>query len=145
MAIIVGTNSYVSEAELTTYATDRGFTLTRSTSVTLTLAMDYLNTLTYSGYKTDADQALDFPRNGETETPQGIKNAQMEAALVFDAGEDPQGAVGPRVIENTVHGAVTQRFSDTGTSTKIYRKLNAALRPFLSNGGSGMQMVAIRG
>lgn len=145
MAIIVGTNSYVSEAELTTYTTDRGITLARSANITLTLAMDYLNSLTYTGYKTDEDQALDFPRNGDTEVPQGIKNAQMEAALIFDTGEDPQSTTGPRVIENTVHGAVTQRFSDSGTSTKIYRKLNATLRPFLSNGGSGMQMVATRG
>lgn len=136
---------YVEETDFETYATARGITLARPTSVTLTLALDYIESQSFKGSKTDPEQVLEFPRDGETEIPAGIVKAQYEAALVFDTGADPQGTVGPRVIENTVHGAVTQRFSDSGTSTPIYRKLNAALRPFLSNGGSGLQMVATRG
>lgn len=136
---------YVEETDLSAYTAARGITLQLSTSVTLTLALDYIESQTFKGEKTDPDQVLEFPRDGDTEIPQGIKNAQMEAALVFDSGADPQGAVGQRVIENTVHGAVTQRFSDSGTSTPIYRKLNAALRPYLSNGGSGMQFEVSRG
>lgn len=135
---------YAEETDFEAYATARGITLVRPTSVTLTLALDYIESLTYTGEKTDPDQVLEFPRNGETEVPAGIVKAQYEAALVFDAGGDPQGTVGPRVIENTVD-VITQRFSDSGTSTPIYRKLNAALRPFLSNGGSGMQFEVTRG
>lgn len=111
----------------------------------LTLALDYMQLQSYKGEKTDPAQPLAFPRDGNTEIPPDIIGAQIQAAVIYDQGGDPIGTVGPRVIENTVHGAVTQRFSDSGTSTPIYRKLNAALRPFLSNGGSGMQMVATRG
>lgn len=136
---------YAEETDFEAYVTARGITLAKPASVTLTLALDYIESQSFTGEKTDPDQVLEFPRDGETEVPAGIVKAQYEAALVFDTGADPQGTVGPRVIENTVHGAVTQRFSDSGTSTPIYRKLNAALRPFLSNGGSGMQFEVTRG
>tara|TARA_R110000772_G_scaffold43692_4_gene100712 strand:- start:5023 stop:5448 length:426 start_codon:yes stop_codon:yes gene_type:complete len=141
MAII----GYVEQTDFTTYATARGITLTLDTAVTLTLALDYIEGQSYKGDKTDPDQVLEFPRDDETVIPQGIKNAQMEAALVYDKGSDPLSEVGPRVTEKTVHGAVTVRYSDTGSKTISYRKLNLALRPFLTNGGSGLQMVATRG
>jgi hypothetical protein len=136
---------YVTTEEYEASAALRGITLTKVSSEMLWLAVDYMELQSYSGYKTDPDQVLAFPRNGDTEVPLQIKHAQMLAAGIYDQGGDPIGTVGPRVIENTVHGAVTQRFSDSGTSTPIYRKLNAALRPFLSNGGSGMQFEVTRG
>ena len=123
----------------------RGITANIPSTQALILALDYMEVQTYKGEKTDPDQLLQWPRDGETEVPLGIVNAQIVAASVYNDGGDPIGDVGPRVIENTVHGAVTQRFSDSGTSTPIYRKLNAALRPFLSNGGSGMQFEVTRG
>jgi len=141
MAII----GYVEQTDFENYAAARGITLERDTSITLTLALDYIDRQTYSGYKTDPNQELDFPRNGDTEVPQGILNAQMEAALLYDKGQDPMGEIGQRVTEKTVVGAVSIKLSDSGTSTTIYRKLNATLAPFLANGGSGIQMVAIRG
>lgn len=136
---------YAEETDFEAYAAARGITLALPTSVTLTLALDYIESQSFKYEKTDPDQVLEFPRNGDTTIPVGVVNAQYEAALVYDSGADPLGTVGQRVIENTVHGAVTQRFSDSGTSTPIYRKLNATLRPFLSNGGSGMQFEVSRG
>ncbi len=141
MAII----GYATTEEYEANAAQRGITLVKPSSETLTLALDYIELQVYKGKKTDPDQFLEWPRDGSTEIPFKITAAQMEAALVYDSGADPLGAVGQRVIENTVHGAVTQRFSDSGTSTPIYRKLNAILRPFLANGGSGMQFEVSRG
>lgn len=126
-------------------AAQRGIVLLRPSSQTLMQALDYMELQVYKGEKTDPDQFLEWPRNGDTEIPVKIKLAQMEAAGIYDRGEDPLGTVGQRVIEKTVHGAVTQRFSDSGTSTPIYRKLNATLRPYLANGGSGMQFEVTRG
>ena len=61
--IIVGTNSYVTEAELQTYADDRGIVIQGADlSVLLINAMDYIETRSYSGQKFDADQSLEFPR-----------------------------------------------------------------------------------
>jgi len=128
---------YVEETDFTAYAAASGITLAKAEAVTLTLALDYIEAQTYSGTKTDENQALEFPRDGETEVPQGIKNAQMEAALIYDRGEDPLGDIGQRVTQETVFGAVSVSYSDTGNQTTIYRKLNATLSPFLASGGYG--------
>ena len=66
MAII----GYVDETDLTAYATARGITLLLSESVTLTLALDYIEVQMYKGDKTEESQALAFPRDGDTEVPQ---------------------------------------------------------------------------
>ncbi len=44
---VAGANSYVSESDLTTYASDRGVALSETESVLIIKAMDYLNTLRY--------------------------------------------------------------------------------------------------
>ena len=64
MAIItVGTNSYATELELTTYASDRGITITAADKTVLLIkAMDYLETRQFIGTKTVYNQALQFPR-----------------------------------------------------------------------------------
>jgi hypothetical protein len=134
---------YVDTADFTAYATARGITLSLSESVTLTLALDYIEAQTYKGDKTDSEQALEFPRDGDTEVPQGIKNAQMEAALIYDKGGDPIGDVGQRVTQETVVGAVSVSYSDTGNQSTIYRKLNATLAPFLASGGYGSSNFAV--
>jgi hypothetical protein len=40
-----------------------------------------IDQLRFSGSKTDPEQLLEFPRNGETEVPQKIKNACFEIAF----------------------------------------------------------------
>ena len=139
MAII----GYVEEADFTAYATARGITLLLGESVTLTLALDYIEAQTYKGDKTDEAQALEFPRDGETVIPQGIKNAQMEAALIYDKGGDPLGDVSQRVTREAVAGAVDVSYSDKGNQSTIYRKLNATLAPFLASGGYGSSNFAV--
>lgn len=134
---------YVDTIDFTAYAAARGITLSLSESVTLTRAMDYIEQQTYKGAKTDESQALQFPRNGDTEVPQGIKNAQMEAALIYDRGEAPDGDVSQRVTGETVFGTVSVSYSDTGNQSTIYRKLNATLAPFLASGGYGSSNFAV--
>lgn len=146
--ITVGENSYVTEAELTAYATDRGVTLTGASDMLLIQAMDYIETRVYQGTKTDEAQALEWPRTGtiyaDDEIPQPLKNAQMTAAMLYDAGEDPLGTLGPRVTQETVVGAVSVSYSDTGNQSNIYTKLNALLRPLLGSAG-GSQFEVRRG
>ena len=126
MAITVGTNSYVTEAELTTYATDRGITIvTVDKTVLLIKAMDYLETRQFIGTKTVYNQPLQFPRilcgdvypfnqyplnqypqnyhnnmlceYDSLTVPTPIKNAQMIAALLIDSGYDLQSTLGQAV------------------------------------------------
>ena len=132
MAII----GYVEETDFTAYAAARGITLLRPVSETLTQALDYIELQSYSGKKTDLNQALQFPRNGETEVPANIVTAQMQTALVYDKGEDPLAPIGQKVLEKTVHGAVSVKYSDKGGNSTSYVHITALLRPYLSSQGA---------
>ena len=135
---------YATEAELTAYAAARGVTLTQPESVTLTSALDWLELQSFSGTKTDPGQPLEFPRNGETAVPAKIKTAQLVCAMIYDAGGDPLQAIGPRVTQETVFGAVSVSYSDTGPLVTLYPQLSALLRDF-TGGLGGSQFVVSRG
>jgi len=130
--ITVGTNSYVTEAELTTYAGDRGITIVGGLSVLLIHAMDYLESRAYAGYKTDEEQALQFPRGGDTIVPQGIKNAQCIAAIEIDKGNDLQESQG-QIIKREKVGVLETEYADYSQSGQVFTKLNDALRPFIDS------------
>jgi len=145
--ISVGDNSYVTEAELQTYADDRGATINASdSSVLLIQAMDYLETRNYRGSKTDDTQSLEWPRSGidgldENTVPQRIKDAQMVLALIYDGGGDPLGQIDPRVIQQSVDGAVSVSFSDKGNQTTLFPKLTALLKDYLASGSGTFDVV----
>ncbi len=95
-------NSYVSEADLITYATDRGLTLSGDTSVMLIQGMDYIEMQGYQGYKTSSSQSLQFPRTsvvidnyliGSTTIPQLLKDALCEVAISIDNGVNPLASI----------------------------------------------------
>ena len=133
--ITVGENSYASAAELTSYTADRDITLSGSPAILLIKAMDWLDLQPFSGYKTDSGQPLEFPRNGETIVPEKIKTAQLVAAVLIDSGEDLMAPEGQRVLSESVAGAVSVSYSDTGRQSTYYPQLGRLLRPFLGNAG----------
>ena len=150
--ITVGTNSYVTEAELTAYATDRGITLTGTTDVLLIKAMDWLELQPFKGDKATDGQALEWPRSGvyvggtllpDDAVPERIKQAQMAAAVLIDGGADLMPTVEPRVIAESVDGAVSVRYSDKGNQTPVYTSLNALIRDYVKNAG-GMSFDLVR-
>ena len=157
--IVVGTNSYATEAELTTYASDRGITITAADKTVLLIkAMDYLETRQFIGTKTLYNQALQFPRIicGSTlynqyplnqyplnynsipcefdnlTVPTPIKNAQLIAALLIDAGYDLQSTLGQAVKSEKVD-VIEVVYQDNTSSSQQFRSLNDILRPFLNN------------
>ena len=134
---------YVDTADYEAAAALRGITLTRPSTETLTLALDYMEVQTYKGEKTDPSQPFQWPRDGDTEVPLNIQAAQMLAANIYDKGGDPLGDVGQRVTQETVVGAVSVSYSDTGNQSTVYRKLNATLAPFLASGGYGSSNFAV--
>lgn len=125
--IIVGENSYVTEAELTTYSADRGITLTGSPDVLLIKAMDYLDT-----------QNLIVP----DPVPEQIKTAQLVAAMLIDSGEDLLAPQGQRVLSESVAGAVSVSYSDSGRQSTYYPQLAALLRPYLGSAGGNTFSIA---
>ena len=127
---------YVTEGELTQYADDRGIALVSANSVLLTKALDYIDSRVFNGEKSDSEQVLQFPRDGSADVPEAIKQAQMVAAIIYDGGGDPLAPIGPRILSQTVFGAVARTFSDKGNQTTIYPFLADLLRPFLASSGT---------
>jgi hypothetical protein len=127
MALVVGTNSYISVADADTYFSDRlnadEWTGTDKDKA-LIQATKMIDFRHYLGYKTDETQALKFPRIGliddyvdldENEVPQKVKDATCELALYLlqddysapdDLSEFNNVVVGPIQIETRV-GAKT--------------------------------------
>jgi len=153
MAVVVETgtgtnpaaNSYVSEADLTAYATARGKTIAGNTTALLISAMDELETRNYKGSRVSSAQPLSWPRSGvyvdgvyiDDETiPQRIKNAQCEAALAIDGGADFGAASSGGVKRERVEGAIEVEYATT-QQAPIYRGLENQLRPLLAGGGAG--------
>ena len=135
---------YNTEQDLTDYATARGITLVRDEAVLLTLALDWLELRPFKGDKTDPDQPLQFPRNGSETVPDAIKTAQLVAAIIYDQGGDPMGAISQRVLSERVEGAVSVTYSDKGNAVTLYPQLNDLLRDYVANSG-GFQFAVTRG
>jgi len=152
MALIVGTDTYVTEAELTAYATKRGVTIAGDLSVLLTKALDYLETRNYIGTKTVYNQALQFPRilcddiysyypqsyhtpcpYDSVTVPTEIKTAQCIAALLIDGGSDLQSTLGQTIKREKVSVLETE-YADYSTGAEQFRALDDILRNFVSSG-----------
>jgi len=151
MALIVGTDTYANEAELTAYATKRGVTIAGDLSVLLTKALDYLETRNYIGTKTVYNQALQFPRilcgDIYSQYPQGyytpcpydsvtvpteIKTAQCIAALLIDGGSDLQSTLGQAIKREKVSVLETE-YQDYSSNAETHRALDDILRNFVSS------------
>lgn len=150
---VAGANSYVTEAELTTYATDRGLTLTGTPAVLLIQAMDYIEEQDFKGFKTSKEQPLQWPRYGvwidgydiaSDVIPQLLKDCQMEAALATDAGNNPLSSVGREVKRQKLEGLEVE-YMDGARFDTYNRALETKLQRLLKVGGSGLSTIAIRG
>jgi hypothetical protein len=111
--------------------------------VLLQLALDWLEVQPFSGSKTDADQELEFPRDGNADVPDAIVTAQLACALIIDQGGNPGGEIGQRVLREKVD-VIEVQYSDKGNQTTIYPRLNALLRPYLTSSASSFQFVVHR-
>lgn len=141
--ITVGENSYIDDTYLQQYADDRGLTIAAADlSVLLINAMDYLNVQSWSGTKTDEAQALDFPRNGSTEVPSNIEQAQAVLAIEWDKGNDLQASV-DRALKSEKIDVLEFEYMDNAEETVRYPKVDALLRPYLSSGYGGGNLMDV--
>lgn len=134
MAII----GYTTDNEYSDYAAARGYILSGDPIVQLQLALDWLELQPFKGDKTDHLQALEWPRDGNTEIPDKIVQAQLEAALVYNSGGNLMASIGKTVTEKTV-GPLTTKWSENGPQTIAYPKLSMLLRGYVSNGYGSTQ------
>lgn len=160
----VNSNSYVSDAELVTYAADREITLTGSTTKLLIEAMDWLETKYYIGNKASQNQACQWPRIPYSPVPLGtityapyygypiyltvdgyiitatmipmrLKKAQLEAAIQMSAGYDVNAVVQQQVLKEVV-GPIETEYQDGSYSQVYYPVAESILAPLVANGGS---------
>lgn len=145
---VTGANSYATEAELAAYAAARGVSITADTEQLLIRAMDYIEAQSFAGIKSSSTQPLQWPRydvvldcyliNSDA-IPQLLKDAQMEAALAIDAGEDPLANI-PRTKKRASVGSISVEYTDGAAATTIVRKITAKLSKLLTGGGSGFRV-----
>lgn len=150
MALVVGTNTYASEAELSAYASAREIDIAGTPSTLLTKAIDYLATLEdrWQGERTSASQPLAWPRTGvyvygtalaDDAIPQSLKDAQIRLALEADSGIAllPTVSAGSKgsVIEETVD-VVTVKYAEGANSTQpVFTAAMGLLKPLMKAGG----------
>lgn len=152
-SVVANANSYVSEAELTAFATARGVTLTTDEEVLLISAMDYIESLQYKGFKLTRDQYLQWPRSYvvvdgwgiDSDTiPQELKNGLMQCAIAIDQGNNPlQDA--PRSTKREKVGELEVEYMDNASSVVINKKILTSLQKLLANGGGASSGSVYRG
>ena len=121
---------YIDTGELIAYADARDIFITaQQEPILLTKAFDWLQI-----------QQITVP----DPVPEQIKQAQMVCAMIYHAGGDPLAAITPRVTQETVFGAVSVSYSDSGPSTPLYPQLAALLRPYLTAGQMGQAIFAVQ-
>lgn len=140
MTVTVG---YTTDDALSAYAIARGYVLSGDSAVNLQLALDWLELQPFIGDKTDPDQALEWPRDGDTVVPDKIVQAQLEAALVYMKSGDLTASIGKNVIEKTV-GPLTTKYAETGPQSIMYPKLSMLLRGYVQNGYGSTQFKVSR-
>lgn len=143
--IVADANSYVSEAELTTYATDRGITLSGTANQLIIQSMDYTETRNFIGTKYTQGQSLQWPRSGayidgflvgSDTIPQELKDAQMATAVSIDQGNDPAGTV-DRATKREKLDVMEVEYQDNASSSPIVRSVINAFSKLIK-GGSGI-------
>ena len=139
MAII----GYTTDDDYSDYAAARGYIISGDPIVQLQLALDWLELQPFKGEKTDPLQVLEWPRDGNTEIPDKIVQAQLEAALVYNAGGNLMASIGKMVTEKTV-GPITTKWSENGPQTIAYPKLSMLLRGYISGGYGSTQFKVSR-
>ena len=132
------TVGYTTDDEYSGYATARGYIISGNAIVQLQIALDWLELQPFKGEKTDPSQELEWPRDGNTDIPDKIVQAQLEAALVYNAGGNLMASIGKMVTEKTV-GPITTKWSEKGPQTIAYPKLSMLLRGYVSNGYGSTQ------
>jgi hypothetical protein len=149
---LANSNSYASEAQLTTYAADRNVTVTGTAAVLLITAMDYIEQQPFKGNKNTKEQALQWPRFSvwidsysidSDEIPLLLLEAQMEAALAVDIGNNPSGTV-DRATKREKLDTLEVEYMDGARDQEFNRALETKLRKLLRVGTGGISAVTIR-
>lgn len=145
MALIVGTNTYVSQAEADSYFANRYGASSIWEALTDEIKEQLLVSASQSldifcewkGYKLDENQALAFPRDYETEVSDSIKIAQYELSFaIYENGSfQPETS---KALKSLKADTVQLVWNDSSITTdSVYNKIvSKYLKPFCLYSGS---------
>ena len=136
--LTVGENSYVDVSDATDYYADRldsdewtNFPNQEQALITATTLLDSL--CTWSGEKTDPNQHLEFPRNGDTEVPKDIITSQLEIALEMIKQGSSSFVESSEALSKLKAGSVTLEWYE---KEFIIPVINSLVKSLLSKYGS---------
>lgn len=145
MALVLNVNSYATVDTADTYFADSlrsadWSALTASTqSAALIEATRYLDRLKWKGTKTDENQSLEFPRDGETVVVNEIIEATYEIAIrlaqdptLIDSIQDQTGTNIKRVKADSVE----VEFFGSSTGSPLFAWVQSLVGDLLAGGGS---------
>tara|TARA_R110000737_G_C14374187_1_gene449352 strand:- start:104 stop:601 length:498 start_codon:yes stop_codon:yes gene_type:complete len=154
-SIVAGANSYISDADFSTYANDRGVTINNGAVVTgkvaelLLNAALYVESLYFIGLKLTKDQDMQWPRANvyidsfavaSSEIPKLLINLQAEVAIAIDAGNNPLNTI-ERSVKRTKLGPIEKEYADNAAPFAINLKIKALERKLTGiSGGSSFQV-----
>lgn len=153
---LAGADSYVSQADATTYHDGRGNTAWTDLSsdemdAALRRATDYLGETyrpRWKGDRTSTTQALDWPRYNveradiacalyaSNAVPAEVVRACCEMAL--RAAKGPLTPDQGQAIKSVAAGSVNVTYADYSAATKSYPAIDGLLRPLLSGSAGGV-------
>lgn len=157
-SIVDGANSFASRAEVISYAAARGVTLAddETTDVLAIHAMDYLNTLCFSGDAVSTD--VPFPRSGLVDgdtaedyvhsVPAGIVKAQQQLALDVHNGVVLAPSANPdAALKRSKVGPIEEEFFAPGSLTLTgaapLTVASAYLAPFICVGAGLLKTIRV--
>tara|TARA_R110000803_G_scaffold148638_2_gene214125 strand:+ start:55 stop:525 length:471 start_codon:yes stop_codon:yes gene_type:complete len=132
-------NSYISESELATYASDRGVTLTGTPSILIIQAMDYLESKNFIGTKSTLEQSLQWPRTGveidnwyivSDSIPVLLKEAEMELCIALDGGVNPLANQDRKTLKEKV-GELEVEYAPSALAITYLTAVEAKLKKLL--------------
>lgn len=146
---LTNSNSYVSESELTTYATNRGITLVGVNTVLLHISMDYLEQQNFKGVKNTDEQSLQWPRYGvyidgyyvdNDFIPDLLKESQMEFAIGIDAGNNLLAVIGRETKREKVD-VIEVEYMDGARDNVYITAAETKLKKLLMGGGASTMVI----
>jgi hypothetical protein len=150
-SIVANSNSYVSETDLTAFATARGVTLSGDEEELLIQAMDYIESLSYKGLKKTRDQSLQWPRSGvyidsyyldNDVIPEELKKGLMQTAIAIDTGVGPQVTLGRKTKREKV-GELEVEYEASSVTNSLDVKIKGFLWKLLNSGGMGSNVINV--
>lgn len=145
---LVNSNSYISEAELTAYATDRGATLTSVAATLLIQGMDYIESKLFQGFKYGSTQALLWPRGNviidgysvsSATIPQLLKDGLAEVCISIDGGVNPLATQGRETIKEKV-GDIEVEYKNGSRPADYLTGAETKLKKLLKNSGASLSV-----